>query len=60
MSARNCEKEEELRAAIKVLFEFLTYEEQEEIINLIKSKRQNDAESYLGISPVGRLGRFLF
>ena len=44
MSARNCEKEEELRAAIKVLFQFLTYEEQEEIINLIKSKRQNDAE----------------
>ncbi len=31
-----------LIAVINELFEQLTYEEQEEIINLIKSKRQDD------------------
>lgn len=35
---------ESLRAELRELFSKLTYEEQEEIINLIKSKRQNDAE----------------
>lgn len=35
---------ESLRAELRELFSQLTYEEQEEIINLIKSKRQNDDE----------------
>ena len=32
---------DELKAAIKVLFELLTYEEQEEIIEIIKKHREN-------------------
>lgn len=40
---QNTERQE-LMAVINELFDQLTYEEQEEIINLIKSKRQNDAE----------------
>jgi hypothetical protein len=33
---------DEMKAAIKVLFELLTYEEQEEIIEIIKKHRQNN------------------
>lgn len=33
---------EDLKAAIKVLFDHLTYEEQEQIIAIIKQKRSED------------------
>ena len=39
MDAREAQKREELLAAIKVLFAYLTYEEQEQIIEIIKKKR---------------------
>jgi hypothetical protein len=42
MSANEYEKAEELKAAIKVLFEHLTYDEQEEIIALVEKKRQSE------------------
>lgn len=32
---------DEMKAAIKALFDLLTYEEQEEIIEIIKKHRQN-------------------
>lgn len=37
----NASEYDEMKAAIKVLFELLTYEEQEEIIEIIKKHRQN-------------------
>ena len=39
MDAREAQMREELLAAIKVLFAQLTYEEQEQIIEIIKRKR---------------------
>jgi hypothetical protein len=42
MSANEYEKTEELKAAIKVLFEYLTYDEQNEIIDMIKKNRLNN------------------
>lgn len=41
MDAREAQMREELLAAIKVLFAQLTYEEQEQIIEIIKKKREN-------------------
>ena len=41
MSANEYEKTEELKAAIKVLFEYLTYDEQNEIIDMVKKNRLN-------------------
>ena len=35
MDAREAQKREELLAAIKVLFAYLTYEEQEQIIEIV-------------------------
>lgn len=42
MSANEYEKTEELKAAIKVLFEYLTYDEQNEIIALVEKKLQSE------------------
>jgi hypothetical protein len=42
MSANEYEKTEELKAAIKVLFEYLTYDEQNEIIDMVKKNRLNN------------------
>jgi hypothetical protein len=42
MSANEYERCEELRAAIKVLFDHLTYDEQEEVIAIIKRNRLNN------------------
>lgn len=42
MDAREAQMREELLAAIKVLFAQLTYEEQEQIIEIIKKKRTEE------------------
>ena len=42
MSANEYEKAEELKAAIKVLFEYLTYDEQNDIIDMVKKNRLNN------------------
>ena len=41
MDAREAQKREELLAAIKVLFEFLTYEEQEQIVAIVEKREMN-------------------
>ena len=41
MSTNEYERCEELKAAVKVLFEYLTYDEQKEIIALVEKKRQS-------------------
>ena len=41
MDAREAQTREELLAAIKVLFDQLTYEEQEQIIAIVEKRKMN-------------------
>lgn len=41
MDAREAQMREELLAAIKVLFDYLTYEEQEQIVAVVEKRKKN-------------------
>jgi hypothetical protein len=41
MDAREAQKREELLAAINVLFDYLTYEEQEQVVAIVEKRKMN-------------------
>lgn len=41
MDAREAQMREELLAAIKVLFDYLTYEEQEQVVAIVEKREVN-------------------